>query len=210
MADHHEHEGAASHAVETGQGGHEERQQVRSATPGQSKSQGLDFQPDYNALVERVKQLTEERNYFRASFQASATKLRSVTSQNRGFPQVDDSYLVSRVEALRTQIWSVSMSYFGDERARAKHESEPVFIHWMKRRMHRDLQLESFVESAEHRPMLAESFIWSKIVFSVFGQFWWAGDYGRHLRFPHGAIRERKCVPCVPVQKFWNTANCLG
>jgi len=198
MADHHEHEGAASHAVKTGLLDHEGGPQTRSATPSQSQRQGHDVQPDYNALIERVKQLTDERNYFRASFQASATKLRSITSQNRGFPQLDDSYLVSLVEALRTRIWSVSTSYFGDaaeKGARTKQDEwDSLFTHWMARRVRADLQVETFVESADHRPLLAESLIWSEIVYSVFGRFWWAGDYGRHIRFLHRAIRERECV----------------
>lgn len=197
MADHHEHENTASHAVKTGLVDHEGGLQTRSATPGQSQSQGHDVQPDYNALIERVKQLTDERNYFRASFQASATKLRSITSQNRGFPQLDDSYLVSLVEALRTRIWSVSTSYFGDAEKGPRtrqHEWEPAFTDWMTRRVRADLQLESFAESADHCPLLAESFIWSELVCRVFGQFWWAGDYGRHIRFLHRAIRDRKCV----------------
>lgn len=152
-----------------------------------------DLQSYCNSLEQQLSRRIQQRDYFKAKYQALATKFNKANFQDRGFPQLDDSYLVDLIHSLRTRIWKFAISQFGDARRRQVITPTTMLSRYMHPAVRREFRPEWYLDSPDHRPMIIEAFLWNLLVAKVSNGFWWAGDAGRTVVEIYAAMKPCKC-----------------
>lgn len=145
-------------------------------------------------LEQELLHWTQQCNYFKAKFKSAATQLNKAKSQDRGFPQLDDSYLVGLTQHLQTKIWSFAIEHYGGMKHRKKATLNVLLDSYMNLMIREDIDPELYLESPEWRPTVIEAFLWKFIVTKIFNGFWWAGDAGKPARKVYDAMKQSECL----------------
>ncbi|KAJ5747485.1 uncharacterized protein N7511_009181 [Penicillium nucicola] len=118
---------------------------------------------------------TQQRDVYKARYQALATELTKLKSQDQGFPQLDDSYLIQEVEGLRVKIWNFSLHHYAGVVSGGRIKLDSMLSSYTKSNIRSDMDLESYLEFPDWRPGIMEAFLWKIMVNDIFNEFWWAG-----------------------------------
>jgi len=108
-------------------------------------------------------------------------ELNAIKSSQQRFEPVTDTYIADMFLALRSDVWSMAIEFFGDEFI----ESSPVIcvkiLKHLQSLVKGGVKVEQYTDSPEHCPWLVESYIWDVIRTEILGQYVWAGKGGRAL-----------------------------
>ncbi|KAJ5998809.1 hypothetical protein N7451_006619 [Penicillium sp. IBT 35674x] len=151
--------------------------QLHCLAPGQSQ----ELQAHYQDLERILRKRTQQRDVYKARYQALATELTKLKSQDQGFSQLDDSYLTQQVEGLRVKIWNFGLHHYGGVVSRGKFLLDPLLSEYTESNMRSDMDLEYYLELPDWRPAIMEAFLWRFMVAEIFNKFWWAGSVGRSM-----------------------------
>ncbi|KAJ5956151.1 hypothetical protein N7501_010430 [Penicillium viridicatum] len=181
----------------TGTTEHEQPPQLKTVA-----SEDQDLESKYRRVLDKR---TKQRDDYKHRYQAAATKLTKYKLSDGGFPQLDDSYLIGRVEILRGKIWRFSLNHYEEEKRVTPRgrETQPnhAFVEYTKRNLRSDVTLQKALESAKWCPMMIETFLWNYFVFQVFNRFCWAGKNGIHMGNVY-AIMKRNQSTAAQLQSF--------
>lgn len=172
----------------TGTTEHEQPPQLKTVT-----SEVQDLESKYRRVLEKR---TKQRDDYKDRYQAAATKLTKYKLSDGGFPRLDDSYLIGRVESLRDKIWRFSLYHYEEEKGVTTRgrETRPdhVFVENTEYNLRSDITPQRALESANWCPMIIETFLWNYFVSRVFNQFWWAGKHGIQMSNVYAIMKKSK------------------
>lgn len=164
--------------------------------PPQPKTVTLDYQELESRYQRAMERRTKQRDEYKDRYRAAATKLTKYKLSDGGFPQLDDSYVIGRVESLRDRIWRFSLYHYEEEKGVTTRgrETQPnhVFLEYIRPNLRSDITPQRALESANWRPIIIESFLWNYLVFQVFNRFWWAGKNGFHMSNVYAIMKKSK------------------
>jgi len=167
---------------------HEQPSQLKTLA-----SENQDLQSKYQQALEKR---TKQRDEYRARYQAAATKLNKYKLSDGGFPKLDDSYLIGRVESLRDKTWRFSLHYYEGETEATTRGQAPranqLFVNHTEYNLRKNIDAQRALDSTNWRPMVIESFLWSFIVHRVFNRFWWAGKHGPAMGIVYARMKKSK------------------
>ncbi|KAJ5940221.1 hypothetical protein N7516_000389 [Penicillium verrucosum] len=156
----------------------------------------------YRRVIEKR---TKQRDDYKNRYRAAATQLTKYKLSDGGFPQLDDSYLIGRVEILRDKIWRFGLRHYEEGKGfnPSGREILPgrVFVKHTKHNLHPDITPQRALESAKWCPMIIETFMWDYLVSEVFNQFCWAGKNGNHMGDVY-RIMKRNQSTAAELQSF--------
>ncbi|CAI7675206.1 unnamed protein product [Penicillium discolor] len=173
--------------------------------PPQPKTVTSDYQELESRYQRAMERRTKQRDEYKDRYRAAATKLTKYKLSDGGFPQLDDSYVIGRVESLRDRIWRFSLYHYEEEKGVTTRgrETQPnhVFLEYTRPNLRSDITPQRALESANWRPIIIESFLWNYLVFQVFNRFWWAGKNGFHMSNVY-AIMKKNQSTAAELQSF--------
>lgn len=131
-----------------------------------------------------VHRKNNELDVLRKRWKQAARELDKARSNNQGFYQVTDNYLIELASRLRYNIRNFSIQYFGgDLKGKPKVGDKPkCWDAYMAPTTPGSLDCETFLLSSERRPGVIQGFIWQFLVGEVFDHFRWAAELGITLR----------------------------
>ncbi|KAL3455941.1 hypothetical protein BJX64DRAFT_294551 [Aspergillus heterothallicus] len=121
----------------------------------------------------------------RKRWKAAARELDKARSQNQGFYQVTDNYLIDLTQQLRYNIRNFAIQYFGGELKNGKPTLESKPAYWdkyMAPTTPGSLDCEVLIMSSERRPSVVQAFLWRFLAGHIFDQFRWAAENAITLR----------------------------
>ncbi|KAL2808091.1 hypothetical protein BJX63DRAFT_410501 [Aspergillus granulosus] len=136
-------------------------------------------------LQSEISRKTSDLDVLRKRWKAAARELDKARSQNQGFYQVTDNYLIDLTMQLRYNIRNFAIQYFGGELAKGKLNLESKPAYWdryMAPTTPGNLDCEALIMSNERRPSVVQAFLWRFLVGHIFDQFRWAADNAITLR----------------------------
>ncbi|KAL4883557.1 hypothetical protein BJY04DRAFT_26890 [Aspergillus karnatakaensis] len=139
------------------------------------------------ALREKAQQEVRQKNsdldVLRKRWKAAARELDKSRSQNQGFYQVTDNYLIELTTRLRYNIRNFAIQYFGGElKAKPKLDTKPKnWDVYMAANTPTPQDCERFLLS-DRRPSIIQAYLWRFLVTDVFDCFRWAGDNAITMR----------------------------
>ncbi|KAJ9481553.1 hypothetical protein VN97_g11921 [Penicillium thymicola] len=158
--------------------------------------------PDQRSVLS-LKKRTEQRDMYKARYQALATKLNKLTFQDREFLQVDDSRVIELVESLRVKIWKFSLHHYEGNLA---GERGPLPDHFLTvytaHTLRSDMVLEDYLQIPEWCPRIIEAFLWKIIVKQISNKFWWAGIAGNNMSKVHADMKKSFQQTTAEIQTF--------
>ncbi|KAL3474036.1 hypothetical protein BJX99DRAFT_232293 [Aspergillus californicus] len=139
-------------------------------------------QRDRNKAHQDIQQKNNELDSLRKRWKQAARELDKSRSQNQGFYQVTDNYLIELTTRLRYNIRNFAIQYFGGElkASKPKLDKPKAWDPYMATTT-QGSECEALLFS-ERRPSVIQAFIWRFIVGQVFDNFRWAGEKGVTLR----------------------------
>ncbi|KAJ5742849.1 hypothetical protein N7533_009951 [Penicillium manginii] len=152
--------------------------------------QSQELQAHYQNLEQILRKRTQQRDVYKARYQALATELTKLKSQDQGFSQLDDSYLIQQVEGLRVKIWNFGLHHYGGVVSRGKSLLDPLLSDYTEFNMRSDMDLEYYLELPDWRPAIMEAFLWRLMVAEIFNRFWWAGSVGKSMSRLHRVMKQ--------------------
>lgn len=152
--------------------------------------QSQELQAHYQNLERILRKRTQQRDVYKARYQALATELTKLKSQDQGFSQLDDSYLIQQVEGLRVKIWNFGLHHYGGVVSRGKSLLDPLLSDYTEFNMRSDMDLEYYLELPDWRPAIMEAFLWRLMVAEIFNRFWWAGSVGKSMSRLHRVMKQ--------------------
>ncbi|KAL2820151.1 hypothetical protein BDW59DRAFT_164764 [Aspergillus cavernicola] len=157
-----------------------------------------------NQLLERtLHKRTQQRNNYKARYQALATELTKFKSSGQGFPQLDDSHLTQLVESLRVKIWNFTLYHYDGVAACGRGSSpDHLLTDYTEPTLRSDIDLEYYLGFPDWRPMIVEAFMWKLMVAEIFNKFWWAGITGRSMIKVHAALKPSSRSTAAEIQTF--------
>ncbi|KAL5338346.1 hypothetical protein BJX70DRAFT_366852 [Aspergillus crustosus] len=134
---------------------------------------------------QEVRQKNSDLDVLRKRWKQAARELDKSRSQNQGFYQVTDNYLIELTSRLRYNVRNFAIQYFSGEvkmKTRLKPENKPkLWDTYMGATTPVPQDCELFLLS-DRRPSVIQAFLWRFLVGAIFDNFRWAGETGISLR----------------------------